>query len=112
MVDRVPKSSRNLELASRCTTSCACTRRTTMFAGPQWANTTRPKVGVALQTAHARPSVPFVPLLTLAGSLHAAHVRFRTLGVPLRTTIVNRQTGLVGQQTALGNGLFTGSSFR
>ncbi len=61
---------------------------------------------------HARPSVPFVPLHTSAGTSHPADVRLRTSGVPLQTTFVNRQTGLVGQQTSFGNGPFTGSSFR
>ncbi len=84
----------------------------TMFAGPQSPHAMRPNAAVTLQATHAGPSVALVPLRTPAGTVQPADGRFRTPGVPQETTIVNRQTGLVGQQTAPGNGLFTGSSFR
>jgi hypothetical protein len=86
-----------------------------MFAGPQWPNAKRPNASVTLQTTYVRRFVPFVPLHTLAGSVHTTDVQLQTPCVPLQTTIVTVQTGVAGQQTAIAAlvaaGLDTLSSF-
>jgi hypothetical protein len=49
----------------------------------------------------------FVPLHALVGGVHTEYVGLRTPCVEQQTTIVAVQTGFAGQQTSLGNGLFT-----
>jgi len=87
-------------------------RPPTMLVGPQYPNAKRSNACVTLQTTDVSPSVPFALLHTLAGRMRAADVRLRTPCAPLQTTIVAVQTGITGQQTAIGNGLFTGQSVR